>query len=268
MTTAIGRILPFFSFFLFLADIIYVMVVMFMVYRHIQEIEKKAQAYAFSSFRISLRTSQTAKRKRSRRIMIQGLMYAVAMLLVFLPLFVYFLCLLGGVIGSFALEMVFGIFVPLQGMYNAFIYSGKLQHWFYNHENQYRRWQCCSCVDVSFSSLHTSIKRQLYSIFDKSVEDDSNQQEKSEGKDKIIGIRDSVSPGLKVNTESSLENGVNTGEIVAEKRRVSIHEAMIEDESYDDIAEKGSISIHEDMVEEEKEEITAQFPIHVPCSKT
>ncbi len=268
VTTATGRILPFFSLCLSLFDIIYVMVAMFMVYKHIRDIEKKARSYTFNAFRTNERQYQAAERKRSRRVIIQGLMYAVAMLLVFIPLFVYFLCLIGG-IPSFAMEVIVNLFHPLQGMYNAFIYSGKLQHWLYNHENQCR-WQHCSCCSffdvVTFSSFHSSVKRLFHSFIEKSVADNTNEGI-SGGKDEVVeGIQgDVICPGITKNAEKSDKESqeISYFDEVVEKQSSSDKKSL-EISYFDAVVEKQSSSIYEDAIEEEEEESRAQFPINIP----
>ncbi len=79
-----------------------------MVYRYMHTVEKKAQLYSFASFRRST-SSQAVVRKRSSRVMIQGVMYAVAMVLIGVPAIID-ICL--AAIGSkepYASEMIANI---------------------------------------------------------------------------------------------------------------------------------------------------------------
>ncbi len=253
------------SFLLYVLTVIYVMVVMYMVYKHIRDIEKKAQAYTFTSHRSSDRTIRATERKRSQRVMIQGVMYAVALLLVFIPFSVRICLSSFGGIESFAMTLLAGILVPLQGMYNAIIYSGKLQNWWYNNENQCRL-QCCSCIDVSISSLRTSVKKLFVSttIVTSSAED--VHQGKSGEKDTLVRFHDDISPDMKSNMDSSLldhDDGNKNSEPMEKGVSCSSHDdtALVE-------KKKDHILPDEEMIdEEEKEEIIAQFPIHVPpCS--
>ncbi len=125
------------------------MIAMFVVWKHIRDVEASAAKYCFAAY-----SSSQAERKRSRSIMVQGVMYAAAMLLVIIP-FVIAL----SIPGSFLSMLQVYILSFLQGFYNAFIYSGKLQKWFYNNDGNFI---CCSpsTVRTSMRSLFPKNKQK------------------------------------------------------------------------------------------------------------
>lgn len=112
-SSTFGSIAEKMGFVLCSSAIVYVIVAMSIVYLHIRDIEVKAARYTFAAYS----SSQAAERKRSRRVMIQGIMYAVAMMPVILPwMFAVFFT------NGYASLMKSSILIPLQGFYNAFIY--------------------------------------------------------------------------------------------------------------------------------------------------
>ncbi len=187
--------------------------------------------------------------------MIQGCMYAIAMLLALIPIILE-TCLTIANIELFALRLVINFLFPLQGMYNGFIYSGKLQNWFYNNETQLKC-QCCSCCHrINFSSLHTSVTKLLYSSIiqiAKADADDDNEG-KRQGIEEAVGIHDD-----NVSTSMMTRNAESSTLHVKNSQPMEIAQC---DKEY---VGKNSISIHDEINEEEKEEITAQFPINAPC---
>ncbi len=83
--------------------------------------------------------------KRSQRVMIQGLMYAIAMMLVFLPLF-----FLQVFTNGYSSMMVAYTLALMQGLANAFIYSGVLQDWCYKNDS------VCTCCSLSSTAMATA----------------------------------------------------------------------------------------------------------------
>ncbi len=255
--------------------IIYVIVVMFLVYKYIRDIEVKAAKYAFISFS----PTQRAERTRSRKVMIQGVMYAIAMMLVFLPFFVYM------VVQTYVIDIQVAIFSPLQGIYNVMIYSGILQKWFYNNDNY------CSCC--SFSKMEMAVEN-----------DEEAKDEKGDG---------GLSPPLanqQADVQSSLQleyRGINSQSTAAAITTASYNadggssqpiksnnveyligvEEEEEEEAFLQSSTNGGVSLlHADIAaesddlntrsdecgnvdEEEKEELTSQIPddIFPPLSK-
>jgi hypothetical protein len=98
--------------FLFLA-ICYISVTMYRVYSSVSNIEKQAHKYSFTSYR-----SPTKCRKRSRRVMLQGVLYSLA--LFFSWIFVILEICSNG---AYVLNILSYTFMPLQGFFNAMIYS-------------------------------------------------------------------------------------------------------------------------------------------------
>ncbi len=103
-----------------IVTIIYVSLTMFRVYISVRNVEKDALKHSFlSRFR-----EQDKKRtmKRSRRIMIQGVLYSVAMILSFVLVFITtVIYLLTNNLGP-ELLIITAVLNPLQGFFNALIY--------------------------------------------------------------------------------------------------------------------------------------------------
>eukprot|EP00551_Chaetoceros_affinis_P019059 CAMPEP_0203717028 /NCGR_PEP_ID=MMETSP0092-20131115/1607_1 /ASSEMBLY_ACC=CAM_ASM_001090 /TAXON_ID=426623 /ORGANISM="Chaetoceros affinis, Strain CCMP159" /LENGTH=488 /DNA_ID=CAMNT_0050595749 /DNA_START=29 /DNA_END=1495 /DNA_ORIENTATION=+ len=101
-------------------SITYVIVAMSIVYMHMYNLEQKALMYSFVSF---IRSKQK-ERKRSRRVMVQGILYTVV--LVFINLFLLVGVLLIALANKYVviiLNMSNLFLHPLQGFFNALIYA-------------------------------------------------------------------------------------------------------------------------------------------------
>jgi hypothetical protein len=91
----------------------YVFVTMYIVYRSISNIEIQAHEYSFARY-----TSQKSDRKRSRRVLLQGILYSSALFLVYIfTVVAYFNST------SYVFRILQFTFWPLQGSFNALIYS-------------------------------------------------------------------------------------------------------------------------------------------------
>jgi membrane protein implicated in regulation of membrane protease activity len=92
---------------------------MYLTYKSVAEIERKARRYSFVSY---TRSQTINERKRSHRVLIQGLLYSLALFLVNV-----FLTIIIGLarfgIRRYALNLLAHAFWPLQGFFNALIYS-------------------------------------------------------------------------------------------------------------------------------------------------
>jgi hypothetical protein len=93
----------------------YISVTMYMVYKSVSKIEIQAHRYSFNSYR-----SKVTDRKRSRRVMLQGALYSLALILTYI--FAAIIIVVGGSINSYVLHILLYIFWPLQGFFNALIY--------------------------------------------------------------------------------------------------------------------------------------------------
>jgi hypothetical protein len=98
--------------------ICYIFVTMYIVYKNIHNIEEQAQRYSFARY-----YSQKINTDRSRRVMVQGVLYSSVLILtnVFTAAaacFVSYMAVL-----PYALAILVHIFMPLQGFFNAMIYS-------------------------------------------------------------------------------------------------------------------------------------------------
>ncbi len=140
---------------IFILSCLYIIVTMYMVFKHVCDVETKAQQYSFSKWRKeSLAKSKSSNdRKRSHRVMVQGIMYSVALFLAYLPPII-------GIIldenETFASEIIIQTLTPLLGLYNTFIYTGILQKYVYK--------KSCNCLrDKRFAKkntiLHNNTKR-------------------------------------------------------------------------------------------------------------
>eukprot|EP00551_Chaetoceros_affinis_P012661 CAMPEP_0203663660 /NCGR_PEP_ID=MMETSP0090-20130426/1220_1 /ASSEMBLY_ACC=CAM_ASM_001088 /TAXON_ID=426623 /ORGANISM="Chaetoceros affinis, Strain CCMP159" /LENGTH=411 /DNA_ID=CAMNT_0050526651 /DNA_START=137 /DNA_END=1369 /DNA_ORIENTATION=+ len=130
-------------FFNILFAILYVSISMFHVYKTVITIERNSEKYSFVFTLTRLRRRQhdggeeswvqehnnkkrrKNLRKRSRRVMVQGLLYSVAMILISIfPLvaFLQFLIRSNETGGIPQIEICIAIFSPLQGFFNTFIY--------------------------------------------------------------------------------------------------------------------------------------------------
>jgi hypothetical protein len=98
---------------------------MYIVYRSISTIELQAQIYSFPRYR-----SRDSDRKRSRRVMLQGILYSLALILTYT--FTLIESLNNG--ASYVLHILMYTFWPLQGFFNALIYSIPA------FQRMYKRW--------------------------------------------------------------------------------------------------------------------------------
>ncbi len=101
--------------------IFYVSITMYMVYKYVVGLERQVERYSIASFRG--RGAQQPDREKSRRIMIQGILYSSALILMLLfPSISFFYGLATGGEQSLTINTLIGIFNPLQGGFNALIY--------------------------------------------------------------------------------------------------------------------------------------------------
>ncbi len=113
----VGALIP-------LICIIFVSITMFRVYRTVREAEVNAEKYNFlAKFRGS---DKKKSRKMSRRVMIQGIAYSAVMiilwLLIFIEITIYYVTNHHGNEVSHYVGIIFVLFNPLQGAFNALIY--------------------------------------------------------------------------------------------------------------------------------------------------
>ena len=93
---------------------------MYHVYTHVSAIEKNALKFSFiARFK---EENRKKTRKRSRRVMIQGILYSVTMVLLWLCGVITTIFLLTTKNGSLTAGIIFNIINPLQGLFNVFIY--------------------------------------------------------------------------------------------------------------------------------------------------
>ena len=100
--------------------IIYVAVSMFAVFKAVRDIERNALKYSFVA-----RFYERDKRKtmkRSKRVMIQGILYSATMLLLFLFGFANIIYSTITKKKNVILSLIFVTICPLQGLFNFFIY--------------------------------------------------------------------------------------------------------------------------------------------------
>jgi hypothetical protein len=111
-----------FVFFLItLFAIAYVSIVMFIVYKDVRNIEQKALKYSFIARFHDENTKKT--RKRSRRVMIQGILYSTTMVLLWLAAAVFMAyAKIYERERSVVLSIFWATVIPLQGLFNFFIY--------------------------------------------------------------------------------------------------------------------------------------------------
>lgn len=108
-----------FSIVSYLCSLCYVSIVMFLVYRHVNNIEKEASKYSFAARHHSVVSNTNATvMKMSRRVMLQGILYGF--LLLYPPVVLILITIRPPV---FAFFLLGNIFFPLQGFFNALIYA-------------------------------------------------------------------------------------------------------------------------------------------------
>lgn len=99
---------------------VYVSVSMFAVYKSVRSIEKNAEKYNFMKRFQTQKSKKTMK--RSRRVMIQGILYCASMLFVTLFGFTNFIHRLITRKSILAMQMLVFVTPPLQGILNMLIY--------------------------------------------------------------------------------------------------------------------------------------------------
>ncbi len=97
---------------------IYVLITMFRVYMAVRTIEVTAEKYNFRATRWGLNKKKS--RKRSRRIMIQGVLYSMAMALTWIFIFIHVVVYWTTNSTNFVFMVI--ILNPMQGLFNFFIY--------------------------------------------------------------------------------------------------------------------------------------------------
>ena len=105
---------------LFLFATIYVSVSMTVVYRYVCDIERKALKYSF----LATLQGQNRKKtmKRSRRVMIQGALYSLAMVLIYVFGFIHTIVAITAQKHIEVLLLITFTLTPLQGVFNIAIY--------------------------------------------------------------------------------------------------------------------------------------------------
>ncbi len=94
---------------------------MFMVYKKVLKVERDAEKFSFTRYTLNKQRKDRSKRKKSRRVMIQGILYSVALLIiVFMPIVVTIARVSGN--EDPMIEVVMGFVNPLQGFLNMLIY--------------------------------------------------------------------------------------------------------------------------------------------------
>ena len=93
----------------------YVSIVMFQVYKCVHNVEKEALKYSFTRYSSS---NQQATMTISKRVMVQGVLYAVVLLY---PIIIFGLH--RAFFKNYTVSMLTTIFFPSQGFFNAFIYA-------------------------------------------------------------------------------------------------------------------------------------------------
>ena len=107
-----------FTVFCFVLAILFVSISMFNVYKTVQNIEEQSFQYSFARYR-----NQSNYYKRSQRIKIQGMLYGLALVLTYnFPILFYFIWLVSGDVYAI-IDVLISVFFPLQGFFNALIYS-------------------------------------------------------------------------------------------------------------------------------------------------
>jgi hypothetical protein len=102
--------------------IVFVSISMYVVYKAVREIEAKAHRYSFTA-RFNTLEGRRRSMKRSRRVMIQGIMYSVTMLLIFLFGFIHiFYTKVTKSDDNIITGLVWVTISPLQGVFNLCIY--------------------------------------------------------------------------------------------------------------------------------------------------
>ena len=103
-----------------LLSIIYVSVLMFVVYRYVRDTERMAAQYSFvARFRAQ---NEKKTMKRSRRVMIQGILYCVAMVLLYIFTYIQIVVLMITKKRIPMLDLIILTLSPLQGVFNVCIY--------------------------------------------------------------------------------------------------------------------------------------------------
>jgi len=112
--------------------ICYVLLIMTMVYRGVREIENRVAQYSIARYRPQQRNNNNnnnnnSNNRRSRRIMVQGILYSVILLVVHLPPFItgFYDLSSGGRPDTdtlYALYISLYTIVPAQGFFNVLVY--------------------------------------------------------------------------------------------------------------------------------------------------
>ena len=109
-------------FYFFIANtfgsLFFVLIVMFITYKHVDEIEQKAEMYSIHRFSTDTVPNNN---RRSRLILRQGILYSLALFLVWLFPLVY-MCMIIAEKVSYVVVILMSIFGPLQGFWNVLIY--------------------------------------------------------------------------------------------------------------------------------------------------
>jgi hypothetical protein len=99
---------------------IYVSVSMFVVYRYVRDTERKARRFSFVA-RFQAQDERKTM-KRSRRVMIQGILYCAAMVLLYIFSFIHAVIAMITKKSIPMLNLISGTLTPLQGVFNVCIY--------------------------------------------------------------------------------------------------------------------------------------------------
>jgi len=102
--------------------ILYISITMFRVYRTVRNVEVNAEKYSFvASFRAH-KLDKKKSRKRSRRVMTQGILYSAAMVLTWGFTFIFAMIVVFTNKINLVMNMIALVFNPLQGAFNFLIY--------------------------------------------------------------------------------------------------------------------------------------------------
>jgi hypothetical protein len=182
--------------FLFLV-ISYISVTMFMVYRSISNIEIQAQKYSIARYR-----SQKNDNKRSYRVMLQGVLYNLALFLTW----VFPIVLMFRKDDFYVSHIITYIFWPLQGFFNALIYSIPA------FQRIYKKWE------AKRKDRQTTLSLKLEDIKDKCSKSLNTQSKMSKNDKKQEAVSLTVESSNKMlsnslssnNSNDSIENNDNS----------------------------------------------------------
>lgn len=142
--------------------VIYLITVMTMVYRFVRKVELDAEKYTFT-FRTQKR-GKDQTRKRSRRILLQGVLYTANTVIPIVVLICYFILGVLLVSAGAWTRIIAVIFLPLQGLFNVLIYMIPVfQHTMHKRRKRLQRERKDSTLKATLKGsclLNTSVARK------------------------------------------------------------------------------------------------------------